>query len=398
MRRRVKLISLFSLSLFLLGCNENISDSENYETIASDTIEESVHFETKKVTGKSYAKNGMISNTYKTGGVNELLFANINSGNDYEASSSNKYDYIIPAEAYSRKNKNVGIYFYIHGGAYIQGSRTKYSTIAENKSKEGYIVANLDYTLIDYESSKGDKTIYRILDEIRACMNDLSDVLKNEGFLTDKLSIAIEGEDAGAHLALLYALSRKDAPIDISMVVSSSAITNVEYESFVTYKDSSLRGEDITVEELEKQKEINNLVPIPYDGKTLTEYTFFTMVNILVGRPYSTLRMMQSLRSDGGFDHESETYEYLHDKYGKSLSVSTYLDSDSPSLLLGYGGLDSNMGIGHYAAIENGLVSKSVDSHYIYFPNSDYKLESDEDSRLDFEKVRKKLELKNLGY
>lgn len=159
-----------------------------------------------------------------------------------------------------------------------------------------------------------------------------------------------------------------------------------------------MRGEDITVEELEKQKEINNLVPIPYDGKTLTEYTFYTMVNILVGRPYSTLRLMQSLRSDGGFDHESETYEYLHDKYGKSLSVSTYLDSDSPSLLWGYGGLDSNMGIGHYAAIENGLVSKSVDSHYIYFPDSDYALESDEDSRLDFEKVRKKLELKNLGY
>ena len=76
-----------------------------------------------------------------------------------------------------------------------------------------YITSTMGYTLLsgDYEHYN----IYRILDEITACIESIKEELIKLGFNSDKLEIAIGGISAGAHIALLYGYSIKKFPIKI---------------------------------------------------------------------------------------------------------------------------------------------------------------------------------------
>ena len=49
-----------------------------------------------------------------------------------------------------------------------------------------------------------DSSIFRILDDITACITSMKEELKNRGFNENKLELAIGGYSSGAHITLLY--------------------------------------------------------------------------------------------------------------------------------------------------------------------------------------------------
>ena len=82
----------------------------------------------------------------------------------------------------------------------------------------GYITATLDYTLLTNKYK--DSNIFKNLDEITSCIENIKTQLKKQGFDENKLGIAIAGTSSGAHLAMLYGYSIKNSPIPIKFIIN----------------------------------------------------------------------------------------------------------------------------------------------------------------------------------
>ena len=90
---------------------------------------------------------------------------------------------------------------WIHGGAWIGGNKEQLDIMCKLFSAQGYISATVGYTLL------GDKyqynNIYRIIDEITACIKAIKNKLKDYGFDESKLLLSI-----GGHIKYRRAFSR----------------------------------------------------------------------------------------------------------------------------------------------------------------------------------------------
>ena len=111
------------------------------------------------------------------------------------------------------------IILFIHGGGWKLGSKEEMSTFCLMTSSMGYISANIGYTLLSQEYKNYNVNIFRILDEITACIENIKIILGKEGFNTDKLEIAIIGASAGAHLTLLYTYLMKNSQFQLNLLL-----------------------------------------------------------------------------------------------------------------------------------------------------------------------------------
>jgi len=167
-------------------------------------------------------------------------------------------------DIYAPKNvdpaKNHAVMLFIHGGSWIGGNRGELEHAAKRYAKEGYITANMEYSLISKDNP--DVDVFLMLDEITACIAKIKELGKNNGY--DLNSIAISGYSAGAHLSLLYAYTRaKESPIPIKFVFEQVGPTGFDpmfwdYGKKATMVDfgklvvwiASLSGEKIGLETL----------------------------------------------------------------------------------------------------------------------------------------------------
>lgn len=85
----------------------------------------------------------------------------------------------MPYSALKTK-KTKGILLFVHGGAWIQGVKEEMSYLSQIYFEHEYIIANLDYTLLSEDLKDG--SIYRIIDDISACIANIKYRLKNQGF------------------------------------------------------------------------------------------------------------------------------------------------------------------------------------------------------------------------
>ena len=90
----------------------------------------------------------------------------------------------------------------------------------------GYITANMEYTPLSLNSSE--TNIFRIVDEITACISNIREQLVNRSFVGENLELAIFGYSAGAHLTLLYSYLIADSPIKIKFTVDISGPISLE--------------------------------------------------------------------------------------------------------------------------------------------------------------------------
>ena len=117
---------------------------------------------------------------------------------------------------------------YIHGGAWISGSKGNFAEDFAKKYKDGYIYAAINYRYASKEYHCDD-----ILEDIQNAMIKIKDVCKNHGYNINK--VALFGHSAGGHLSLQYAYRMKDAcPFEVGFVSSLSGPTDLSDKNYIT--------------------------------------------------------------------------------------------------------------------------------------------------------------------
>lgn len=158
------------------------------------------------------------------------IFSGIDSSNAYVFSNvyygeqeRQSLDLAIPKD----NDGEVGLILFIHGGAWISGDKESYKdTVSDCANREGLAAAALNYRYIDEQTD-----VLDIADDIDAALSAIKTTAEKKGVSINRVILA--GSSAGAHLAMLYAYSRKDtAPITPAAVMSYCGPTDLYDESF----------------------------------------------------------------------------------------------------------------------------------------------------------------------
>lgn len=240
------------------------------------------------------------------------VFENVPYG-DHELQ---KIDVVIPSKA----DKKTNLYVRIHGGAWIGGDKSDTTESMEPYvKKRNMIGANFNYRLL--KDGVYDVDCKSIMDDIHAAMNKTVEICKKEGYEPNKAML--EGESAGAHIALMYAYKYKDkSPVEIALVYSDCAPTDMNDDAYfnppieITRKDmlmlkSLLIGKELTYEsqkEAENVEKLKEVSPVNYvDEKTVPTVLNSCGKDVLV--PASNAVALDKTLSENGVDHYYEHFD-----------------------------------------------------------------------------------------
>lgn len=152
----------------------------------------------------------------------------------YGEKEVNAMDIYIPREAQKRETN--GVILFIHGGSWSGGDKSDETVRCRMLASQGYIVANVNYTLWSEETSDT-YHVNQVLDELDAALLQVKKFAAERGIVIDKA--ATVGYSAGAHLAMLYAYSRAEtAPMEIVFAASMAGPADIS---------PAVWGEDMTV-------------------------------------------------------------------------------------------------------------------------------------------------------
>ena len=308
----------------------------------------------------SYAENGKIKNTFKSGGENHIdEIGDINNNEDYDSNELNTYDLYIPRYAEKRKNEINGIMLWIHGGWWIGGDMSMTSPMCELYSQLGYISANVNYTILVDEYKVFN--IFRILDEITASIKAIKNELIHRGFDEDKLVLGIGGVSAGGHLALLYSyLIKNISIIPIKFVIDMVGPVGLREEYF--YK---LNSHDETLPNIEDISLLNQAKKEGKIIKVFPELMILKLMNAFIGNKYSKEEINDMLDEKGKIIYNDKKYNELYNvvKYGFITEVE---DKHKLPTICVYGGSDDVIGVSSYAYLKEKAEKDNRHIDYIY--------------------------------
>ena len=320
-----------------------------------------------KYTNLSYTED-KIKNSFKNGGANYIeKIGEVNDGKDYEKTDRNIYDLYIPNKDI-KKNGTNHIILFIHSGGWRLGSKEEMSFLCLMTSSSGYITATTGYTLLTQEYKKYNANIFRILDEITACIENIKIILGKEGFNTDKLEMAISGASAGGHLSLLYTYLMKNSPIPIKFIINCVGPVTLEPKYFIKVKNQNELLENIDIKDIEDANKM---------GKTErlhpSEMRILYYMNSFTGNKSSEedlKNMIENNRINEDNDKYKEMFNFI--EYGFPVK---YVSKDNPPLLCVYGGKDEEIGIAHYSYLKSKYVQANNNKiELIYSKNSKHNI------------------------
>ena len=293
----------------------------------------------------NYDADGKIENTFKSGGDNNIEdIGNLNDGNDYEKTERNIYDLYIPDFALKRKNDINGIILFIHGGSWTEGFKDEMTFLCKLYGQQGYITANMEYTLLSLQYENNN--IYRIMDEITACIKAIKAKLINLGFDGSQLKLAIGGYSAGAHLTLLYSYLIKNSDINIEFIINFVGPVGLYEEYFYTLKDLQNpldKIDDLSI--IEQAKKEGKLI------KTGSAASIIKIMNNFYGNKYKILEVKSMIDGDGNIIKDDEKYQTI-DKVIKHSYITQIEDKNKIPTICIYGGKDDTVGISNYAYLK----------------------------------------------
>ena len=142
----------------------------------------------------------------------------------YGTHERHKVDIFIPEVP---KSKN-GFILFIHGGGWHDGDKEIHSKDAEYFYNRGYICASMNYRFVSEKLS-----VFNELDDITSALKTIKIKCAEYGFNIEKLILS--GGSAGAHLALLYAYTRKaEAPVTPVAVCAYCPPVNLAKPDFLS--------------------------------------------------------------------------------------------------------------------------------------------------------------------
>lgn len=216
----------------------------------------------------------------------------------------------------------IGCVILIHGGSWSGGDKDEEELRARLIARSGYMAVAINYTLFTAEA---DDTfdVHTMLNDIEAAIIAAKTYAEERGIAINK--IATSGYSAGAHLALLYAYSRKDSsPIDIAFAASMAGPAEISPEIW---------GEDLTwaIGNILSTKSFDKDLIYTDDGK-------------------ATLR---------------------------EISPTSYINADSVPTLILQGAKDTTVPPANAETLASALSAASVEHEYIILPNSTHMLIED---------------------
>ena len=144
----------------------------------------------------------------------------------YGSADTQKLDLYLPAGKTS-----ASLILFLHGGAWVTGSKESYTYDAKKWQAMGYATASMNYRFL------GDGVLFsEQLADITAALNAIVQTARYNGVTLTKA--AFVGMSAGAHLALLYAYTKAaESPLPPAAVISSSAPTDFTDPAFIRNSD-----------------------------------------------------------------------------------------------------------------------------------------------------------------
>lgn len=144
----------------------------------------------------------------------------------YGSADTQKLDLYLP---YGKTS--AGLILFLHGGAWVTGSKESYTYDAKKWQTQGYATATMNYRFL------GDGVLFsEQLADITAALNAIVKTAAYNGVTLTKA--AFIGMSAGGHLALLYAYTKAaESPLPPVAVISSSAPTDFTDSAFIRNSD-----------------------------------------------------------------------------------------------------------------------------------------------------------------
>ena len=141
----------------------------------------------------------------------------------YGENADQNLDLFFPAG----KTGDVGLVLFLHGGAWVTGTKETYLPEAMQWQSRGYVTATMNYRYLGNGVLPSDE-----LDDITAALRAIKAAAAQKGVVVSRTVLV--GSSSGAHLALLYAYTRQnEAPIAPVAVISSSAPTDFTDPAFI---------------------------------------------------------------------------------------------------------------------------------------------------------------------
>ena len=339
------IVLIIVIILISLSKSEN-KDKEDNEDKEREILEKAGYFEIWndlygiKMSNLSYVKNDLIINSFKKGGDNyNETIGEINEGKDYPKNERNNYTLYIPYSSTFKKDKYNGILLFIHGGSWTHGIKEDIEFLCSRYSKMGYITATMGYTVLSGQYEQ--YNIYRILDEITACIESIKEELIKLNFNSDKLEIAIGGISAGAHIALLYGYSIKNSPIKIKFLINIVGPLSLEPEFW--YQPAIFNN---TLDNLEMDT-INTAIENGTIIGIFEEPTYIGLMNGFLGNLYNEDDMKSMITINNTINKDSEKYKEMFKKVQNSFPIK-FVNNDTLPTLCEYAGNDSLVGVGMF--------------------------------------------------
>ena len=321
-----------------------------------------------KIQNIPYDTNNLIINTFKKDCINyKEEIGDVNNGKDYLKNERNVYDLYVPYSSLKRKDKYNGIILFIHGGGWIKGDKKHFEFLASRFAKYGYITAALNYTLL-IEKYK-EHNIFRILDEITACINSIKNKLKEEGFDENKLELAIGGASAGGHLSLLYGYSIKNSPLPIKFIINIVGVVSLESERWFKLEENKEALDNIEPNDIEnaiKEKKIKNMFE---EDETL----LLSVMNAFIGNKYNKNEINEILVNKK-IKKDNEKYIKMQ-KIVQNAFPYKYVNSNTVPTLCIYGGIDSVVGVAQYSILKKLAEKYGNKIELVYMKNGGHLLE-----------------------
>ena len=319
----------------------------------------------EKILNICYSKNDIIINSFKKNGDNyNENIGDVNNGKDYKKNDRNYYNLFIPYSSLKRKNKYNGVILFIHGGAWIGGEKENIEYLCIRYTKCGYITAEMSHTLLvpKYE----DNNIFRILDDITSCIQNIKEQLKSRGFNKEKLELAIGGFSSGGHITLLYGYSIKNIPIPLKFLIDFVGPVTLEPKYWYKVKGEKNLLDNIESEDIEKALKEDKL------NKVFDDNVLIGFMNAFLGKKYSDEELKEMV--------ENKKLKEDNDKYKELLNIvkyafpTTYINSQSVPTLCQYGGFDYVIGVCHYNLLKQLSEKYGNKLVHIYMKNAGHDL------------------------
>ena len=229
----------------------------------------------------------------------------------YGSHERQRLDILIPENPKSKS----GIILFIHGGGWVEGDKSVHIEDARYFCNLGYISATMNYRYVSENINVFDE-----LDDITSALKAVKTECRKYGFNLEKLLLS--GGSAGAHLALLYAYTIKEAPItpvaacpycppvDCSKPDFLMGISG-EFEDWKYGVLSKCCGIEINREnllELQRQKTLKKISPQEYvtEGSVPTA-VFHGRLDELI--PFSHIESFINILNEKGVKNDLLIYE-----------------------------------------------------------------------------------------